>query len=106
MRATDEQLFQQPTQPKLADVFLKSDVAGFAEWYEAYNCAKKLLWTVILLATFTLLGFYLAKGIHEYKESPLVNEFKLIAANDGVEFPEVYICPGNPIHMYVGSNFE
>lgn len=89
-QSTDHHSSQEPSkQHKSSDFFLKTEIHGLPEIYEAESKLWKVFWTVLVIVSTILLIYFLYKVLKEYIDTPIVTSYSLVNRPDGMMFPQV-----------------
>lgn len=69
---------------------------GVADYYFARSRIAKFWWLTVLLLALGVLGFYAYQTVNGYFNNPVITTVSYVPA-DSLKFPQIYICPLNPI---------
>lgn len=82
-----------------SDIFLKTEIHGLPDWYEAKEKPSKTAWTIILVFAISLMIYELIKVSLDFHNNPILTTYSIVSEPFGMKFPEIYICPLTPIHQ-------
>ena len=93
------------------DICMKSGVEGLPDVYESYEQQRRvewIVWMVIVTAATAVLVWQIVQTWNDFVDNPIISTYSVVADPAGVPFPNVYVCPYNPIHQkrLVESNLD
>lgn len=91
-------------QPRVRDLFLKTDLHGLPDLYNNYQqrrAAFVVIWLLIVGAAVALLVWQIVETWNDFADNPILTTYSVVSRADGIPFPVVYICPYNRIHQKV-----
>ncbi len=83
---------------RFRDIFLKSDIHGLPEWYQAEKRSTRVCWTIILFLAVAFMIYELVICSLDFKNNPILTTYSVVSQPRGMPFPDLYFCPLSPIH--------